>query len=116
MTRTISVFLSASPYAYGNTLSAIRIIEASMNKGHLVNLIATGDGVFALMRGQKYKGVPDAEGLFSDLIAKGLEICLCGGCLSYRRVAKKGYIKGVKIIKAKACMKIIEQSDIWINL
>lgn len=80
------------------------------------NLVTSGDGILNLLKGQKYEGLPDAGKLFSELINKGLTVYLCGGCLSYRRVAKKDYLQGVQVIKAKACLKIMEQSDIWINL
>jgi tRNA 2-thiouridine synthesizing protein D len=114
--KSFTIFLSSSPYSNESALSAARILTNAIEKGHDVNLMASGDGVYALHKAQKYSGLPDAEKLFSELIDKGLKVYLCGGCLGYRRVTKQDYIRGVEVVKAKKCMKIIEKTDILINL
>ncbi|MDO9287775.1 MAG: DsrE family protein [Thermodesulfovibrionales bacterium] len=76
MAKTFTLYLSTSPYSSENTLSTIRIAEASLNKGHSVNLIASGDGVYCFLKKQKAKGITNAEEEFSRLIQKGLKVFL----------------------------------------
>lgn len=70
------MYLSTSPYSYENTLTTIRIAESALNKGHAVNLIASADGVYCFLKGQKAKGITNAEEEFSRLIRKGLKVYL----------------------------------------
>ncbi len=76
MPKTFTLFLSTSPYSYQNTLTAARTAEAALEKGHTVNLIASGDGVYCFLKGQKAKGILNAEEKFSELINKGLKVYL----------------------------------------
>jgi sulfur relay (sulfurtransferase) complex TusBCD TusD component (DsrE family) len=76
MSKTMTLFLSTSPYSYENTLTAARIAESSLNKGHTVNLIASADGVYCFLKKQKARGIMNAEEEFSRLIQKGLKVYL----------------------------------------
>ena len=76
MPKTITLFLSTSPYSYENTLTSVRLAEAALNKGHIVNLIASGDGVYCFLTKQKAKGILNAEEEFARLIQKGLKVYL----------------------------------------
>ena len=76
MAKTFTLYLSTSPYSYENTFSTIRIAEASLNKGHSVNLIASADGIYCFLKKQKAKGITNAEEEFSRLIQKGLKVYL----------------------------------------
>lgn len=76
MSKTMTLFLSTSPYSYENTLSTIRLAEAALNKGHTVNVIASGDGVYCFLKKQKAKGITNAEEEFSRLMQKGLKVYL----------------------------------------
>ena len=76
MGKTFTIFLSTSPYSYENTLTAIKIAESALKKGHTVNLIASGDGVYCFLKGQKAKGIINAGEKFSELIQKGLKAYL----------------------------------------
>lgn len=76
MAKVFTIFLGTPPYSYENTLTAIRIAESALKKGHTVNLIASGDGVYCFLKGQKAKGIPNAEERFSELIKKGLKVYL----------------------------------------
>lgn len=76
MSKTFTLFLSTSPYSYENTLTVVRIAESALNKGHTVSLIASGDGVYCFLKGQKAKGITNAEEKFSELIQKGLRVYL----------------------------------------
>ena len=76
MAKTFTLYLSTSPYSYENTLSTIKIAESALNKGHIVNLIASADGVYCFLKKQKAKGITNAEEEFSRLIQKGLKVFL----------------------------------------
>jgi len=76
MPKTISLYLSTSPYSYENTLTSVRIVESALNKGHAVNLIASADGVYCFLTKQKAKGIMNAEEEFSRLMQKGLRVYL----------------------------------------
>lgn len=76
MGKTFSLFLSTSPYSYENTETAVRLAESAIAKGHTVNLIASADGVYCFLKGQKAKGITNAEEKFSGLIARGLRVYL----------------------------------------
>lgn len=76
MPKTFTLFLSTSPYSHQDADSAIRLAESALGKGHTVNLIASGDGVYCFLKGQKAKGITNAEEKFSELIRKGLRVYL----------------------------------------
>jgi sulfur relay (sulfurtransferase) complex TusBCD TusD component (DsrE family) len=76
MGKSITLFLSTSPYSYENTLSTIKIADTALNKGHTVNVIASADGIYCFLKKQKAKGITNAEEKFSELIQKGLKVYL----------------------------------------
>ncbi|HYA32228.1 MAG TPA: DsrE family protein [Thermodesulfovibrionales bacterium] len=76
MQKTFTLLLSTSPYSRENTLTALKAAESALAKGHTVNLIASGDGVYCFLKGQTAKGLPNAEENFSELIRKGLKVYL----------------------------------------
>ncbi len=76
MAKTITLYLSTSPYSYENTLSTARIAESALDKGHKVNVIASADGVYCFLTKQKAKGILNAEEEFARLIQKGLKVYL----------------------------------------
>lgn len=76
MAKTITIYLTSSPYSYENAASAVRIAESALNKGHRVNIIASADGLYCFLSKQKPKGIPHAEQEFTRLIDKGLNVHL----------------------------------------
>jgi sulfur relay (sulfurtransferase) complex TusBCD TusD component (DsrE family) len=76
MSKTLTLFLSTSPYSHENTRTCIRIAESALAKGHAVNVIASADGVYAFLTRQKAKGIPNAEEEFGRLMQKGLKVSL----------------------------------------
>ena len=76
MGKTFTLLLSTSPYSCENTLTTAHLAESALNKGHTVNLIASADGVYCFLKGQKAKGILNAEVEFSRLIGKGLKVYL----------------------------------------
>lgn len=76
MPKTLTLFLSTSPYSYENTLTAVKTAESALAKGHAVNLIASGDGVYCFLKKQKARGITNSGEEFSRLIQKGLKVYL----------------------------------------
>ena len=76
MTKTFTIFLATTPYASENTHTALRVIGAALDKGHKVNVFASGDGVHNFTAGQKAAGVPNAETGFSEMMRRGLRVDL----------------------------------------
>jgi predicted peroxiredoxin len=76
MGKTFTLFLTTSPDSNENTLTSVRIAESALNRGHTVNLIASGDGVYCFLKGQKARGIINAEEKFSELMRKGLKVYL----------------------------------------
>lgn len=76
MAKTFTIFLGTAPYMTENTLTAVRVAGSALRRGHTVNLIASGDGVYCFLKTQKAKGIPNAEEEFSELIKEGLKVVL----------------------------------------
>lgn len=70
MAREIVVFLSTTPYSYENTHTFFRLADAALRKGHKVRLIASGDGVFSIVKGQ----LPKSLSVLEDLVGRGLKV------------------------------------------
>ena len=74
--KTITLYLSTSPLDHENTLTATKIAEAALDKGHNVNLVASADGVVCFLKGPGAKTKNSPEEMFSGLMAKGLKVYL----------------------------------------
>jgi sulfur relay (sulfurtransferase) complex TusBCD TusD component (DsrE family) len=76
MTKKIALFLNTSPYSHENTYTAMKIAEAALDKGLETHLVASADGVYNFLKGQKGKGLPHAADGFKALMDKGLKVDL----------------------------------------
>jgi sulfur relay (sulfurtransferase) complex TusBCD TusD component (DsrE family) len=76
MTKRITLFLNTSPYSFENTYTAMKIAEAALEKGLETHLVASADGVYNFLKGQKGKGLPHATDGFQSLMDKGLKVDL----------------------------------------
>lgn len=76
MAKKITLFLNTSPYSYENTYTAMKIAEASLERGLETHLVASADGVYNFLKGQKGRGLPHAAEGFKALIDKGLKVDL----------------------------------------
>lgn len=70
MQKELVFFFSTTPYSFENTLTFIRIADAALKKGHKVRLVASGDGVFSIVKGQ----VPQSLSALEDLVGSGLKV------------------------------------------
>ncbi|MEW6108918.1 MAG: DsrE family protein [Nitrospirota bacterium] len=70
MQKEIVMFLSTTPYSFENTHTIIRLADAALKKGHKARLIASGDGVFTIVKGQ----LPKSLTAFEELVGRGLKV------------------------------------------
>jgi sulfur relay (sulfurtransferase) complex TusBCD TusD component (DsrE family) len=76
MSKKITLLLNTSPYSYENTYTAMKIAEAALDKGLETHLVASADGVYNFLKGQKGSGLPHAANGFKSLMDKGLKVDL----------------------------------------
>lgn len=76
MAKKITLFLNTSPYSFENTYTAMKIAEAALEKGLETHVVASADGVYNFLNGQKGKGLPHAADGFKALMDKGLKVDL----------------------------------------
>lgn len=74
MARTLTLFLTTSPYTSENTHMATGLAEAALEKGYNVNLFASEDGVYNFTTGHKATGIPNPETRFKGLLEMGLRV------------------------------------------
>jgi sulfur relay (sulfurtransferase) DsrF/TusC family protein len=70
MQKEIVIFFSTTPYSFENTHTFIKLADAALKRGHKVRLVASGDGVFSIVKGQ----VPHALAAMEDLVGRGLKV------------------------------------------
>jgi sulfur relay (sulfurtransferase) complex TusBCD TusD component (DsrE family) len=73
---TLTLLIKSSPYSGEDALTAMKVAGAALDTGHKVNVVASGDGVYCFLKGQKARGFPNAEEGFSGLIGRGLKVYL----------------------------------------
>ena len=116
MGKTLTLFLTTAPYAYENTLTALRLAQAALAQGHHVNLFASADAVYAFHRQQRVVGLPDHVRGLADLIAAGLHVELCGSCLALRGIGKDDVLDGSEPSSMKRLFGLAAASDAFITL
>lgn len=70
MEREIVIFLTTTPFSFENTNTIFNLADAALKKGQKVRLIASGDGVYSVVKGQ----VPKSLSVIEDLIERGLKV------------------------------------------
>jgi len=70
MQREIVMFFTTTPYSFENTHTIFKLADAALRKDHKVRLIASGDGVFSIVKGQ----LPKALSKLEDLVSRGLKV------------------------------------------
>jgi sulfur relay (sulfurtransferase) complex TusBCD TusD component (DsrE family) len=72
MDREIVMFLTTTPYSTENTHTILRLADAALKKGYSVRLVASGDGVFTLVKGQ----LPQSQKALEDLVSRGMKVSI----------------------------------------
>ena len=114
--KTLTLFLTTTPYAYENTHTALQLARAALDKGFAVNLFASADGVHNFTVDQNPKGIPDAGKEFAELIARGLHVELCGTCLNFRGIGADDFMLGSEPSSMKRLFGLMQSSDVFITL
>ncbi len=70
MQREIVMFLTTTPYSFENTHTILKLAEAALKKGQKVRLIASGDGIFSIVKGQ----LPKSLSALEELVEQGLKV------------------------------------------
>ncbi len=115
MKKHLGILLFATPYSSENTDTAIKIARAALTQGHKVTIFAYGDSVHSFTKGQRAKGIPNAEVEFQHLIGKGLKVELCGTCLAFRGIEKDLLMEGVEPSSMNNLCRLIDESDKFIS-
>lgn len=114
--KTMTLFLTATPYGSENTHTALRLVRAALDRGYAVNLFASADGVYNFTRGHHCTGLPDAEKEFTGLIERGLHVELCGSCLSTRGISADAVMSNAVPSSMKRLFGLMQSSDVFITL
>ena len=114
--KTLTIFLAAAPYAGEHASTAMRLARAAIDAGHRVNIFASADGVYGFAVGGRAKGLPDAVAGFSDLIARGARVELCGSCLVTRGLHRESVLPGAEPSSLEKLFRLIRESDVLLTL
>lgn len=116
MPKTLTIFLSAAPYAGESASTAMRLAKAALDAGHHVNLFASADGVYGFTVGHRAKGLPDAEAGFRLLMERGQHVELCGSCLTIRGLRREHLMPGAEPSSMPNLFRLIRESDVVLTL
>jgi sulfur relay (sulfurtransferase) complex TusBCD TusD component (DsrE family) len=115
MAKTLSMILWTAPYGSQNTSTALKVAKAAAQKGYLVRLFASGDGVHNFTKDQKASGIPNAEKEFLELMQAGLKVELCGTCLNFRGIKNEDIVAGAERSTMKNLFTMVKESDVFIT-
>ena len=114
--KTLTIFLTAAPYAGESASTAMRLARAALKAGHRVNLFASADGVYGFTVGHRAKGLPNAEAGFQLLIEEGQHVELCGSCLVIRGLRREHLLRDAEPSSMSGLFRLIRESDAVITL
>lgn len=114
--KTLTIFLTAAPYAGEAASTAMRLARAALKAGHRVNLFASADGVYGFTVGHRAKGLPNAEAGFRLLMEEGQRVQLCGSCLTIRGLRREHLLPGTEPSSMQGLFRLIRESDAVITL
>jgi len=114
--KTLTIFLSAAPYAGESASTAMRLAKAALDAGHHVNLFASADGVYGFTLGHRAKGLPDAEAGFRLLMERGQHVELCGSCLTIRGLRQEHLLPGAAPSSMAKLFRLTRESDVVLTL
>lgn len=95
----IGFLLTTSPYQYENYDTVYNLAKAALEKGHQVQIFMYLDGVYNLIKLQKFPELcllPKDK--FAELAQEGAKIVACGICTNARGLENgRDYIEAVKV-------------------
>lgn len=114
--RTLTLFLTGTPFGSEAAHTALHLAEAALNKGYRVNLFASADGVYSATAGQKAAGLPPVGERLPSLLEKGLQAHLCGSCLGLRNLRQDARIEGTRPSSLKNLFAMVGESQAFLAL
>ncbi len=114
--RTLTIFLTDTPFGSQAPHTALNLAEAALAKGYRVNLFASADGVYCAAAGQKAAGLPRVGERLPAMIEQGLRVDLCGSCLQLRNLRGENRIQGAKPSSLKNLFAMVAESRALIAL
>lgn len=113
--RALTIVLAGAPYGTERAFQALRLAEAALERGHRVNLFATGDGTYAALSGQSPAGLPNIGEQLRALIERGLRVELCGSCLRFRGLAADRLVPGARPGSLKRLGGMLQEAGIVVS-
>ncbi|MBI3180933.1 MAG: DsrE family protein [Myxococcales bacterium] len=91
--------LTTGPYQFQAWDTVSQLASAALDKGHEVSFFMYLDGVYNLIKHQKYDDLPVLpRDRFASLAKRGAKIVACGICTNARGLeGGKEYIEGAKV-------------------
>lgn len=114
--RTLTLFLTATPFGSQSPATTLNLAQAALAKGYQVNLFLSADGVYGAAAGQKTAGLPPVGERLGELMEKGLRVDLCGSCLQLRGLRRESRIEGAQPSSLKNLFSMISESRAFIAL
>ncbi|MCL4543314.1 MAG: DsrE family protein [Chloroflexi bacterium] len=114
--KTLLIFLATSPYSGENADTALHLAGAALAKGHRVRLFASADAVYTGQLGQHPSGVPDMLAGLQGLMARGLQVELCGSCLHLRGLGRELLVEGAAPSSLKGLFAAVREADVFVSL
>lgn len=114
--KTLTIFLTTTPYAFENTHTVLQLARAALDKGYTVNLFASADGVYNFTKDHQAKGIPNAAQEFAALIERGLHVELCGTCLTFRGIGVVDNLPGADPSSMKRLFGLVKASNVFVTL
>lgn len=114
--RTLTLFLTATPFGSQSPATALNLAEAALEQGCQVNLFLSADGVYAAGANQKAIGLPSVGERLAALMERGLRVDLCGSCLQLRGLKRENRIEGPQPSSLKNLFSMISESKAFIAL
>ena len=118
MSGKLLIFLSDSPFQHESVDHAVEISEASLEKGHEVNIFLMMDGVYnpvASQNGEPFQLTPAYERLGS-LMERGVRVSCCRVCMELRGVAHESLADGADMGGIFDLSEMAEESDAILSL
>jgi tRNA 2-thiouridine synthesizing protein D len=116
MPKSLTLFLSSTPYGGENAHTALQLARAALAKGHQVTVFASGDGVHAFQVNQGARGIPNAGAEFEALIEQGLRVELCGSCLRFRGLGAETVVPGAAPSSLEGLFRLLNAGDAFVTL
>jgi uncharacterized protein involved in oxidation of intracellular sulfur len=111
-----TVIVNDSPYGIEKPWNAFRLCSTANSSEIDVKLFLMGDSIVSAKRGQNTpEGYYNMEKMLQSLVAKGVEVRVCGACIKARGLTIPELVDGVGLGSMKILVDWIKNSGKVIN-